>query len=62
MMTLLLLVLWAGSGITCGYLAGEKSRSVGGWLALGLLCPPFALIAIAAVPSNHVVLKGDSNG
>jgi hypothetical protein len=50
MTPLLVLVVWAACGITCGYIAGEKGRSVGGWLALGLFAGVFALVAIAAVP------------
>ena len=43
--------LWAACVAGCGYLAKEKNRSTGGWVALGFVFGIFALILLAFLPA-----------
>ena len=45
------LLIWGCCVAGCGYLASEKHRSVGGWVALGFLFGIFALILLALLPA-----------
>lgn len=47
-----ILIGWIACGITTSYVARQKGKNSWTWLALGLLFPLFALIAICAVPAQ----------
>ena len=40
-------------GIACGYIANEKGRSSGAWLALGFLFGLIALLVIVCLPDRN---------
>lgn len=42
---------WLGTDGLTGWLARQKRRAVGGWLALGLLLGPVALLAVGLAPA-----------
>ena len=41
-----LLIIWLLFGVGCAIAASNKSRSVAGWLFLGMLLGPFGLLII----------------
>lgn len=47
--SLYLFILWIATAIVVMEIAGEKNRSKVGWLLLGLLWSPFALISVCAI-------------
>jgi hypothetical protein len=46
-----LLILVALFVVLCGAMARHKGRSIGPWIALGLIFGPIALIVLALLPS-----------
>jgi len=48
-----IVAVWLLSGIVCAYIATQKHRSGLGWFILGVIGGLFAIIAIAAVPSQR---------
>jgi hypothetical protein len=50
-----LLVLVAVFVVLCATLARHKGRSIGPWIALGLIFGPIALIVLALLPSKRAL-------
>jgi cytochrome bd-type quinol oxidase subunit 2 len=47
----LFLILWLGCAVLCWIVANSKGRFAGVWFLLGLMLGPFALFAVAVLPS-----------
>jgi hypothetical protein len=52
-MLAILLLFWLGCGVVAAMLAEGKARSGCGWMILGFLLGPFAILAIAIASPNQ---------
>ncbi len=56
-----LLILVVAMAAANGFIARAKSRSVLGWIILGLMFNPIAFIVLLFLPSNAIVLASASS-
>jgi RNA polymerase subunit RPABC4/transcription elongation factor Spt4 len=56
------ILIWLLFGVVCAIIASNKGRSAFGWLVLGVLLGPFALVLVLVASKNEPVVEKQALG